>query len=138
VQAAVPISYPIPLCKEASTGLNPQLRLRYVNEVQAESPGSVPGCVGNLVAPIAEPGFLCVYRGGNFGSLEKEDKNAGFVTFHTPQGVGAEEVSRLGQLVIFRSSEFNEEAPIEALSSGSAPVKLDAEGSWSMRVRLKE
>jgi hypothetical protein len=138
VQADAPISYTIPLCHEESTGLNPQLRLRYVNEVNAETPGLVEGCNGDLIEPVAEPGFLCVYRGGNFGSKESEDKNAGFVTFHTAQGQGLEEVGLLGQLVLFRSNEFNEEAPIGALSSASAPVNLTAEGSWSMRVRLKE
>jgi hypothetical protein len=138
VQVDSPITYQIPLCKETSTGLNPQLKYNYVNAVQAETPGSVPGCVGSPVEPIAEPGNLCVYRGGNFGSLERTDKNAGFVAFHTPLGVASGEVSRLGMLVVFRSSEFNEEAPIEALSPTSAPVNLTAEGSWSMRVRLTE
>jgi hypothetical protein len=114
------------------------LHLNYVNAKQAEIPGSVPGCVGSVVEPIAEPGNLCVYRGGNFGSLEAGDKNAGFSEFHTPLGNGAGEVSRLGQLVIFRSSEFNQEEPIQGLAPASAPVDLTAEGSWSMRVRLTE
>jgi hypothetical protein len=91
-----------------------------------------------VVEPVAEPGNLCVYRGGNFGSLEREDKNAAFSQFRTPLGVGAGEPSRLGQEVLFRSSEFNEEAPVEALAPASAPVSLTAEGSWSMRVRLTE
>ena len=137
MQANVPITYQVPLCKETSTGNNPQLRLNYVNEKNAEIPGSVPGCVGTVNEPIAEPGFLCVYRGGNFGSLEEKDKNAGFAGFHAPNGV-PNLINRMGQVVVWRSNEFNEEAPIEALSPASTPVNLTAEGSWSMRVRLKE
>jgi hypothetical protein len=106
--------------------------------VQAETPGVVVGCQGIVNEPAAEPGNLCVYRGGNFGSLEKTDKNASFAEFHTAAGGGIGAVGHLGQLVIFRSNEFNQEAPIEALSAASAPVNLTAEGSWSMRVRLTE
>jgi hypothetical protein len=131
------VSYPIKLCEEPSTGNEPQLFLKYVNETNAEAPGSVPGCVGSVNEPIAEPENLCVYRGGNFGSLEKFDKNAGFSEFHEPNGLGLGEVGALGQLIVFRSTEFNQEAPIEKLSAANSPVRLTAEGSWSMRVKLK-
>jgi hypothetical protein len=133
-QADGVVSYPIPLCEEASTGNEPQLFLKYVNEVNAEAPGSVPGCNGSVNEPVAEPENLCVYRGGNFGSLEKDDKNAGFSEFHEANGLGLGEPGALGQLVIFRSTEFNGEVPIESLKS---PVRFTAEGSWSMRVKLK-
>jgi hypothetical protein len=121
-QAQGVVSYPIRL-KEGAL-----LKLKYRNEVQAETPE--PPCNGSANEPVAEAGNLCVYRGGNFGSLEKTDKNAAFFGFEEANGTALEETGVLGQLVLFRTTEFNEETPIEEIAKASF---LNAFGSWAVQ-----
>jgi len=126
VQSAGVVSYPVKLC-EAET-----LELVYVNAVAAETPGSAnPACVGSVNEPVASAGFLCVYRGQNGGSLEKQDKNAAFFklasTTFEPGGTGQD-----GELVLFRTKEFNEVTPNE---HNKLTSYLSAGGGWAVTAK---
>ena len=92
-----------------------------------------PPCLGSVNEPVAEAGNLCVYRGGNFGSQEKTDENAAFFAFEQPNGTNTSvtgEPGVLGQLVLFRTTEFNEETPIKEIVKASF---LNAIGSWAVQ-----
>ena len=101
----------------------------YRNEVQAEVP--VPPCMGNVNEPAAEKGNLCVYRGGNVGSKESDDKNAKFATFEEPIGTEGTVAGLLGALIVFRTEEgvFEVGQPTINLSK---PAYVDAGGSWAV------
>jgi hypothetical protein len=124
-QAMGVVSYPIPLAQRPL--------VVYRNEVQTESP--TPPCVGSVTEPIALPGYLCVYRTGNFGSREAQDKNAKFFGFQDLAGNattnGAEEGGLLGELIVFRTNEFNAEHPITI----SKEAALFAAGSWAVTAK---
>jgi hypothetical protein len=113
-------------------GANP--KATYRPESLSEKPE--PPCLGSVNEPVAEAGNLCVYRGGNFGSLEKQDKNAGFFGFLQPNGNNTSvsgEAGVLGQQIVFRSTEFKEEEPpVEELAAAKSPVRLHAIGSWAV------
>jgi hypothetical protein len=121
-------SFPVRLKETA------EIASKYRDEPEAETPESP--CVGSVNEPVAEPGWLCTYRGGGgFGSLESQDKNAKFFNFEKPNGVylippGIREVGVLGALIVFRSNQFTEE--------GTTPAELTertylvAGGSWSV------
>jgi len=104
----------------------------YRTEVQAESPEAP--CLGNVNEPTAEAGFLCVYRAGNFGSLEKQDENAAFYGFESPEGLTGK-VGRTGALVLFRTKEFKEETVTAKEKEEAEHIKkqseLSAGGSWA-------
>jgi len=119
------VSYPLPLC-EGET-----LTLRYVDAVEAETAGAAAGCPGSVSDPVAERGYLCVYRGQNFGSNEAEDLHARFSQFRSPPGE-AEGVGRDGELIVFRTDEFKEASPILELKAAAA---LTAEGSWAVTAK---
>ena len=123
------VSFPVPL-KE---GEAKNLALKYCNEVCGETPE--PPCLGSVEEPTAEEGFLCVYRGGQFGSLEKQDKNAKFFGFESPGGF-SEKVGLLGDLVIFRTNEFKEEQATTKEKEEAEHIKkessLSAGGSWAV------
>ena len=119
------ISFPILLAEsEAITSV-------YRSASAAESPEEP--CYGNLEEPHAAPGFLCVYRGQNEGSLEKEDTNASFFQFEKPNGEfqieEGKDGGKLGMLVVFRTKEFAE-TPIKEVKAASY---LNAAGSWSVK-----
>jgi len=124
VNAIAAISFPILLAEsEAITSV-------YRSASAAESPE--PPCLGNLEEPHAEPGFLCVYRGQNEGSLEKEDTGAAFFGFEKPNGEyqieEGKDGGKLGMLAVFRSKEFKE-PPVTELKAASY---MSAAGSWSV------
>jgi len=103
----------------------------YRDETNSHAP--TPPCVGSVNEPHAEPGFLCFYRGGNFGFLEKEDTGV-FDDFYTPEGgkqatATSKEGARSGALIVFTTKEFEEEFPIEAIKESSY---VSAAGSWSV------
>jgi len=125
LQAMGVVSYPIPLAEHVTAV--------YRNEEQSATPESP--CNGSVNAPSAEEGFLCVYTGGNFGSEEKQWKNAQFFTFEDPFGnftspIVTDKGGLLGELIVFRTKEFNEEEPIENIKSQSY---LSTGGSWAVR-----
>jgi len=115
------VSYPIPL--------NFTPKLVYRNETEALEP--TPPCLGSPTEPVAEPGYLCVYRGGNFGSKESEDKNAQFIGFQDFLG-DTDEGGLIGQLIIFRTDEFVLEGTHNLLAHEAA---LTAAGSWSVTAK---
>jgi hypothetical protein len=127
-QTAGVVSYPVRLKKGAV------ILEKYVNEKEIETPKAP--CLGSVNEPKAEPGNLCVYRGGNFGSLEEQDKNAAFAFFENPRGANfstTAEAGVLGTLILFRSTEFVEEGPpIVELKAEHSPVILNANGSWAV------
>ena len=101
-----------------------------MTEVAAESPGSVEGCLGSPNEPVAEPGYVCVYRGGFKGILEKEDKNAKFFAIYAAGG-NINETASSGQLIAFRTTEFNE-GVIEPIAKEAF---LAAGGGWSVTAK---
>jgi hypothetical protein len=115
-------SMPIPLCK-------PTVSV-YRNELEAESPKEP--CNGGVDEAVAEPGFICFYRSGNYGSLESQDKNAAFVGFQDAVGnnytsEGAPAFNELGTIAVFRTKEFKVESPKPVLAK---EAYLVASGSW--------
>jgi hypothetical protein len=88
--------------------------------------------------PVAEPGNLCVYRGGaGFGSKENEDKNAKFVQFEdffgeTVTETGEGNSGALGILIIFRTNEFGVEGAHLTLAK---EAELTAAGSWAVTAK---
>ena len=115
------VSYAIPTAKVT--------KATYRNEAQAETP--VPPCLGNVNEPVAQKGNLCVYRGGNVGSNESDDKNAKFATFEEPIGTEGTAAGKLGALIVFRTEEgvFEVNEPPITLAK---PAYLDAGGSWAV------
>jgi hypothetical protein len=131
-QASGVVSYPIPVKKGEA------VKFTYRNEKQALTP-ELP-CVGNVNEPFAEPGNLCVYRGGaSYGAREIEDKNAKEVQFQDLVGESVTETGEgnsgsEGVDVIFRTNQFN--------ATGSGPpatltesAYLYAQGSWALRAK---
>jgi hypothetical protein len=119
------ISFPVKL-KTAR-----KITLVYRNQKEAEVPK--PPCLGLPNEPIAEPGTLCVYRGGNFGSLEEQDKNAAFFGSEDPNCAyftTSKNVGVVGQLVLFRSLDFTEEGTTPATLKEA--TLLEAGGSWAV------
>jgi hypothetical protein len=131
------VSYAIPLCEEYAG--NPVLshtgkpQVVYRDEKETESPE--PPCAGGVNTPYASPGYLCVYRGGNFGSKESADKNAKFSGFQDASGnyytAGEEAGGLLGELIVFRTSEFHV-PPSAVIEEIAKPAELTASGSWSV------
>jgi hypothetical protein len=114
------ITFPTPLRKIPRTV--------YLNEKQVEEPGSVPGCAGDAVNPVVlEPGVLCVYMGATAtnGSLESEWQNAKF--FALEDFAGNIMGGKLGELVVFRTTVFND--PPTTIPAAAA---LTAAGSWAV------
>jgi len=118
------VSYPVKLCEATTlTGL------QYVNATQAETPGSAnPDCVGSVNEPVAIGGWLCVYRGQNGGSKETQDENAAFFKFASTSGEYGG-TGEDGELVLFRTKEFNEVTIIKHTKLGSY---LSAGGGWAV------
>jgi hypothetical protein len=130
-QADGVISLPIPLKTEAGK----EYKLVYRSEAVSSTP--TPPCVGSLNEPNAEAGALCVYRGGDKGMKESEDKNAKFVkwadalgNYYANEALTAAKSGRTGMLVLFRTNEFVE---TETPTTISAAALLVASGSWSVR-----
>jgi hypothetical protein len=111
---------------------------RFIYRTAAESTKPEAPCLGSVNEPVAEPGNLCVYRGGvGFGSRESEDKNAKFVQFEdflgeTIKETGEANSGDLGVLIIFRTNEFATEGARLALAKEAT---LTAAGSWAVTAR---
>ena len=91
-------------------------------------------CIGNINEPVAEAGNLCVYRGGNFGSLEEEDTNAKFIAFQEPNGEEGAIGGKAGAFVIFRTEEGVFEAGETPIALAN-PAHLNAAGSWALTAK---
>jgi hypothetical protein len=116
------VSFPIPLNEIMN-----HAHTVYLTERQVQEPGSVPGCNGSANAPIAEPGYLCVYQGATatLGSLASEWKDAGF--FALEDFAGNIRGGKLGALIVFRTTTFT-----EVPSTIPAAAALTAAGSWAV------
>jgi len=124
VQAEAAISFPVRL--KTATVVKPVYR----NAKESNTP--LKPCLGNVNQPVAEPGFLCIYRGEPNGGLETMDKNAAFFGITDPKGnfiLPTEKVGALGALVVFRTGQFSEE---EAGTTLTEPAYLSAAGSWAV------
>jgi hypothetical protein len=121
------ISYPVRLKKGAVVAFT------YRPQEVAENP--VPPCLGTVNEPTAEAGHMCVYRGAlSFGAEEKQDKNAAFFTALDPKGENVtltKKVGLLGELLVFRSSDFTEEGTTPAILKEA--TILSAGGSWAVQ-----
>ncbi len=119
-------SFAIPLNEKTE-----KANVKFLTEKQVSEPGSVVGCAGSANAPVAEPGFLCVYMGATavVGCQEAEWKNVKFFQLQDPSG-SAQEGGKIGGLVVFRTGQF-EEAP-EPPVKVTADVQLCAAGSWAV------
>ena len=127
------ISYPLRL----KTGEKPTAV--DTNESQSHEPKAP--CEGSVEIPKANPGTLCIYTGGGFGSKESEFKNASFTGIISPAGevcafaplaTTCKSESEAGTLVLFRTSGFEEAV------EGGGPVLaeeayLTQVGSWAVR-----
>jgi hypothetical protein len=128
------VSLNIPLPEEEA-GV---VQLVYRNEEEATEP--TKPCLGSANEPTAEPGFLCVYRGNNFGSKENEDLNAKFVGFQDAVGNFPIAATREGNgfgagtvLVVFRTEEGNfDGAPLASIAK---QARLTASGSWAVTAK---
>jgi hypothetical protein len=129
-QADGVVSFPIPLAK------GEKVKFTYRNEREALGP-TAP-CLGSVNEPVAEPGNLCVYRGGaGYGSKENEDANAKFVQFEdffgeTVNETGEGNSGDLGVLIIFRTNEFGKEGAHLTLAK---EAHLTASGSWGVTAK---
>jgi hypothetical protein len=129
-QADGVVSFPIPLAR------GEKVKFTYRNEREALEPRAP--CVGSVNEPVAEPGNLCVYRGGaGFGSKENEDRNAKFVQFEdffgeTITETGEGNSGDLGVLIIFRTNEFAAEGGHLTLAK---EAHLTAAGSWAVTAK---
>jgi hypothetical protein len=142
VQAAAVLSFPIPLKKNA------KYKVTYRNAEEALAPAAP--CLGSVNEPNAEAGNLCVYRGGNFGSLESEDKNvtngkgANAKPFFE-EFVGNEQYTSgsetsgegnsgdLGIDLVWRTLQFTKEGG--EVATLSATSYTAAHGSWAIRTK---
>jgi hypothetical protein len=99
-QYVSPISFPVRLKKA-----NLVTKATYRTAPQGERPE--PPCLGSTLEPRAEPGNLCVYRGGSLkGGLEAMDHNAAFFEFAASNGeifIAQGKVEPPGEFVVFRS-----------------------------------
>jgi hypothetical protein len=129
-QADGVVSFPIPLAR------GEKVKFTYRNEREAIEPKAP--CLGSVNEPVAEPGNLCIYRGGaGFGSNENEDKNAKFVQFEdlfgeTVKETGEANSGDLGVLIVFRTNEFALEGTHQPLAK---EAKLTAAGSWAVTAK---
>jgi hypothetical protein len=129
-QADGVVSFPTSLAR------GEKVKFTYRTEREALEPK--PPCLGSVNEPVAEPGNLCVYRGGaGFGSTENEDKNAKFVQFEdffgeTITKTGEANSGDLGVLIIFRTDEFAIEGAHLALAK---EAELTAAGSWAVTAK---
>jgi hypothetical protein len=129
-QADGVVSFPIPLAK------GEKVKFTYRTEREALEPKAP--CLGSVNEPVAEPGNLCVYRGGaGLGSKENEDRNAKFVQFEdffgeTINETGEGNSGDLGVLIVFRTNEFATEGPRLALAK---EAHLTAAGSWAVTAK---
>jgi hypothetical protein len=129
-QADGVVSFPTPLAR------GEKVKFTYRNEREAIEPKAP--CLGSVNEPVAEPGNLCVYRGGaGFGSKENEDRNAKFVQFEdlfgeTIKETGEANSGDLGVLIIFRTTEFGIEGAHLALAK---EAELTAAGSWAVTAK---
>jgi hypothetical protein len=129
-QADGVVSFSIPLAR------GEKVKFTYRNEREALEPRAP--CLGSVNEPVAEPGNLCVYRGGaGFGSKENEDRNAKFVQFEdffgeTIKETGEANSGDLGVLIIFRTNEFATEGGHLALAK---EAHLTASGSWAVTAK---
>jgi Collagen triple helix repeat (20 copies) len=122
VEALAAISYPVPLCS------GEQLHLEYVEESESLAIEPNEPCP-RLERKSAAPGYLCVYRASDLATNQTRDLNGAF-SFFEGEGGEREATSLYGQLVVFRSSDFNEETPIKELPASASPVSVTAAGSW--------
>jgi hypothetical protein len=129
-QADGVVSFPTPLAR------GEKVKFTYRNEREALEPKAP--CLGSVNEPVAEPGNLCVYRGGaGSGSKENEDKNAKFVQFEdffgeTIKETGEANSGDLGVLIVFRTNEFATEGPHLTLAK---EAQLTAAGSWAVTAK---
>jgi hypothetical protein len=115
----------------------------YLNETQVREPGTITGCVGETDEPVAEEGFACFYQGmfATVGGLKTEWENTKFFALEDPNGVRnveAEGVAgtgggKIGEMVVFRTNEFNETTPIKSIAKESY---LNAGGSYAVKDKL--
>ena len=84
---------------------------------ESENALNKPPCPGSVNEPGAEKGFLCVFRGGNFGSKEEQDVNVSSgctfsascspgPIFEDPAG-NKNKTGKKGALVVFTTTEGN-------------------------------
>jgi hypothetical protein len=132
-QAYGVISLPIPLKVEEG------LEYKFTYRPESESTTPKPPCLGSPVEPTAEAGNFCVYRGGNRGTKEMEDKNAKEIEFQDALGnyianggEGEGHSGHTGVLVLFRTGQFSETGTEVTLT---APARLNAAGSWAVTAR---
>jgi hypothetical protein len=125
------VSFPIPL------KVGEKVKLNYRNEEQSKT--ATAPCLGSVNEPLAEPGNLCVYRGGGgFGSKEKGiDRNAKFARFEDFFGesfteTGLANSGDQGVDIVFRTTQYDEETPITSLK---AEAILNAKGSWAVTAK---
>ena len=129
-QADGVVSFPTPLPR------GEKVKFTYRNEREALEPKAP--CLGSVNEPVAEPGNLCVYRGGaGFGSKENEDRNTKFVQFEdffgeTIRETGEANSGDLGVLIIFRTNEFGVEGAHLTLAK---EAELTAAGSWAVTAK---
>jgi hypothetical protein len=139
MEAVAAISFPCPLAEPIPNSKAGVTKVNYIPEGKVLEPGSVPGCNGSGLEPIAEPGFLCIYQGASAkaGLLEKEWQNAKFFATADPVGnVGATKFSgKIGELVLFRTSTFVEGTPTTTIP---AAAMLSAAGSWAVAAPCPE
>jgi hypothetical protein len=127
------VSFPLPL------KVGEKVKLNYRDEEQSKTP-TAP-CLGSVNEPIAEPGNLCVYRGGaGSGSKEKGegsiDNNAKFFKFEDFLGESFTETGFAnsgdeGVDIVFRTNQYNETTPITLLKEAI----LNAKGSWAVTAK---
>ena len=130
METEAPITFSCPL----GEGKTPsKAKTHYIPEEKVAEPGSVPGCNGDGIEPVAEPGNLCVYQGfaGKPGSLKKEWKNAEFFQLTRLNGT-ITEAGKIGEMVIFRTVPFKEEIEPEPEKVAVAST-LNAGGAWAVR-----
>jgi len=136
VQADAVISFPIKLVEQEE---GPVFTYRNAEEaLKPEAP-----CLGETNEPIAEKGFLCVYRGGaGNGSKENEDKNVTnkktevfFESFFgekiaKQEGVGGQD----GVNLVFRTKDFNATGTGEPATLTKTAYMV-AQGSWAVTAK---
>jgi len=122
------VSFKIPLCE------GELLVLHYLNEKESEEVGAQPGCLGSPQEPFAEPGNFCAFTGGFKGVNEKVWKNAKFFKIQSTSG-NSEETSAPGEMIVFRSTEFNEEKTVEKLLATKSPVYFASGGGWAVTAK---
>ncbi len=125
------VSYSIPIAP------GEEVTAVYLNQRASGEPEAP--CGGSVNEPRAEEGFLCVYTGEQFGMLEKEWENTEFFGFQSPNGEttsGREHKGGvLGEMIIFRTKEFKEEATHANEREILKAASMNAAGSWAVTGR---